>query len=182
MARATLSHTLHDLGLAAWFSGTLANAVALNRAASEAPGPDSVGAVANKGWDDWTPVNAAAIASHLAGSVGILRHDLGRMSAQKGVGSMAGVKTALTVGALGVTAYSRALGRKVSEKRHVPAETGTEPSVGTPPEKAEAQKKLKKLQWAVPALTGALIGVSAFASEQLRPEEVQRGVLKRVLS
>jgi hypothetical protein len=183
VARATLSHTLHDLGLAAWFGGTLANAVALNRAASEARGPDSVGAVANKGWEDWTPVNAAAIAAHLAGSVGVLRHELGRMSAQKGVGSMAGVKTALTVGALGVTAYSRAQGRKVSEhRRDVPAESGTEPSVGTPPDKAEAQKKLKKLQWAVPVLTGALVGVSAFASEQFRPEEVQRGIVKRVLS
>jgi hypothetical protein len=183
VARATLSHTLHDLGLAAWFGGTLANAVALNRAASGARGPDAVGAVANEGWDNWTPVNAAAIGAHLAGSVGILQHDLGRMGAQKGVGSMAAVKTTLTVAALGVTAYSRALGRKVSQHRNdVPAESGTEPSVGTPPDKAEALKELKVLQWAVPALTGALVAVSAFASEQFRPEEVQRGIVKRVLS
>ena len=33
MARNTLSRSLHDVGLAAWFGGTLANAVALNPAA-----------------------------------------------------------------------------------------------------------------------------------------------------
>ena len=33
------SRLLHDLGLAAWFGGTLANAVALNRAAGQADVP-----------------------------------------------------------------------------------------------------------------------------------------------
>jgi hypothetical protein len=33
------SRLLHDLGLAAWFGGTLANAVALNRAAGQASDP-----------------------------------------------------------------------------------------------------------------------------------------------
>ena len=33
MARNTLSRSLHDVGLSAWFGGTLANAVALNAAA-----------------------------------------------------------------------------------------------------------------------------------------------------
>ena len=35
MARNTLSRALHDLGLSAWFGGTLANAVALNAAAAQ---------------------------------------------------------------------------------------------------------------------------------------------------
>ena len=52
------------LGLAAWFSGTLADATALNAAAAEADPPGSSGAVANVGWDRWTPVNAAAIGAH----------------------------------------------------------------------------------------------------------------------
>ena len=39
----------------------LANAVALNPAAGEAVRPSDAGAVANAGWDRWTPVNAAAI-------------------------------------------------------------------------------------------------------------------------
>ena len=72
MARLTLSRALHDVGLSAWFGGTLANAVALNAAAAEAGSDSSTGAVANAGWDRWTPVNAAAIGAHLAGSVGQL--------------------------------------------------------------------------------------------------------------
>jgi hypothetical protein len=181
MARSTYFHTLHDLGGAAWFGGTLANAVALNRAASHAAQPTQVGAVANVGWDAWTPVNAAAIGAHLAGSIGLLIHDMGRMKVQKGVGSMALAKTGLTVAALGVTAYSRVLGKKVSKNTHVPASSGTEPAAATPPEVAAAQRQLKILQWVVPALTGAIIGVAAYADEQYRPEEVHRGIAQRLL-
>ena len=55
------SRLLHDLGLAAWFGGTLANAVALNRAAGQVSDPSSAGRVVNSGWDAWTPINAVAI-------------------------------------------------------------------------------------------------------------------------
>ena len=181
MARSTYSHMLHDLGGAAWFGGTLANAGALNRAAASAKRPTDVGAVANAGWDAWTPVNAGAIGAHLVGSVGLLVHDLGRMKVQKGVGTMALAKTALTVAALGVTAYSRALGKRVSEHTEVPASSGTEPAAATPPDVAAAQRQLKVLQWAVPALTGGIVAIAAYADEQYRPEEVSRGVIQRLL-
>jgi hypothetical protein len=181
MARATLSHQLHDLGLAAWFGGTLANAVALNAAASAGGDPSRVGAVANAGWDRWTPVNAAAIGVHLAGAVGLLKHDLGRMRAQQGVPSMAATKIALTAAALGVTGYSRVLGKKVSEHRAVPAADGTTPAAATPPDVAAAQKQLKLLQWAIPALTGGILAIGSYAAEQYRPEEVSKGVLQRLL-
>jgi hypothetical protein len=180
MARNTLSRSLHDVGLAAWFGGTLANAVALNPAAAEASRPQDAGAVANVGWDRWTPVNAAAIGAHLVGSVGQLIGNKGRISAQEGVGSMVVAKTALTAAALGVTAYSRALGRKVSEQTRVPAESGTEPAASTPPAVAKAQRQLAMLQYAVPALTGALVVISAFAGEQQRATEVKHGILSRL--
>ncbi|MCT7659516.1 hypothetical protein [Mycobacterium deserti] len=181
MAKSTIFHQLHDVGLAAWFGGTLANAVALNPAASQAGADSRVGAVANEGWDRWTPVNAAAIGAHLAGAVGLVKHDLGRAKVQQGVPTMAGIKTALTVAALGATGYSRMLGRRVSEHEAVPASDGTTPSIATPPDVASAQKQLKALQWAVPALTGAIVLIGAYASEQYRPEEVSKGVLQRVL-
>ena len=182
MAKSTIFHQLHDVGLAAWFGGTLANAVALNPAAAQAGADSRVGAVANEGWDRWTPVNAAAIGAHLAGAVGLLKHDVGRAKVQQGVPTMAGVKTALTVAALGVTAYSRVLGRRVSQQKAVPASDGTSPSTATPSDVAAAQKQLTLLQWAVPAITGSIVLIGAYASEQYRPEEVSKGVLKRVLS
>lgn len=180
MARQTLSRSLHDIGLSAWFGGTLANAVALNPAAAEASASSDRGAVANAGWDRWTPVNAAAIGAHVAGSVGQLIGNKGRVAGQEGVASMAVAKTALTAAALGATAYSRMLGRTVSEQRSVPAASGTRPEITTPPPVADAQRKLRMLQWAVPALTGALIVVSSFAGEQQRPMEVHRGLLSRL--
>jgi hypothetical protein len=180
MARDTFSRSLHDLGLAAWFGGTLANAVALNPAASEAGGPSSTGRVANVGWNRWTPVNAAAISVHLIGSVGLLNANRGRIVAQQGVASMTLVKTALTAAALGVTAYSRVLGKKLAKETDVPAVSATEPSTGTPPEVAKAQKQLAVLQWAVPTLTGAILAVNAFAGEQQRASEVQKGLVARL--
>jgi hypothetical protein len=181
MARNTLSRSLHDLGLAAWFGGTLANAVALNPAASEAGLSSRTGAVANVGWDRWTPVNAAAIGLHLAGSLGQLGGNKARIKGQEGVASMALTKTVLTAAALGVTGYSRVLGKKVSADTDVPASSGTEPAPSTPPDVANAQRQLALLQWAVPAITGALVVVSAVAGEQQRPSEVKKGVVGRLV-
>jgi len=179
MARNTLSRSLHDLGLAAWFGGTLANAVALNPASGQADSKESSGRVANAGWDAWTPVNAAAIGSHLVGSVGLLLANRSRLATQEGVATMAMVKTGVTVAALGATAYARMMGQKVSEEIDVPVESATQPSGRTPSETASAQQQLSALQWGIPALTGLLIVVSAFAGEQQRPDEVRQGIRNR---
>ena len=40
-----ISRSLHDVGLSAWFGGTLANAVALNAAASAPSDPKEAGRV-----------------------------------------------------------------------------------------------------------------------------------------
>jgi hypothetical protein len=176
------SRALHDVGLAAWFGGTLANAVSLNRAAGETDRYSEAGRVTNAGWDHWTPVNAAAIGAHLVGSVGQLAGNAGRVAAQEGVAAMTVTKTALTVSALAVTAYARVLGSKVSSQPDVPVASGTEPTEATPPEVAKAQRQLKALQWVIPALTGALIVVTAWAGEQQRPAAVKAGVARRLLS
>jgi hypothetical protein len=94
---------------------------------------------------------------------------------------MALAKTALTGAALGATAYSRMLGRKVSQETRMPARSGTEPEAGTPPAVADAQKQLAALQWVVPALTGALVVVSSFAGEQERASEVHKGFKQRIV-
>jgi hypothetical protein len=171
---------MHDLGLSAWFGGTLANAISLNPASSEASTASAAGAVANSGWDRWTPVNAAAIGIHVLGSLGQIAGNKGRLSGQQGVASMALAKTALTAAALGGTAYSRVLCKQVSEHTAVPAQDATTPVAETPEDVAKAQAQLRALQWAVPALTGALVVVSAFAGEQQRASEASKGLLGRV--
>ena len=180
MARNTLSRSLHDVGLAAWFGGTLANAVSLNRAAGQTDRYSEAGRVANTGWNLWAPVNAAAIGMHLVGTVGQLMGNKGRVAGQKGVAGMSVLKLALTGAALAVTAYSRLLGRKVSKQPDVPVASGTEPTETTPPDVAKAQQQLKALQWAVPAITGAMVVVTAYAGEQQRPTSVVAGILQRL--
>ena len=179
MARNTLSRALHDLGLSAWFGGTLANAVALNAAVAEAGSDRDTGRVANAGWDRWTPVNALAIGAHLVGSAGQLSANRDRVARQEGVAAMSGLKTLLTAAALGATAYSRILGQRVSAAGAVPSKRGTRPSKRTKATMADvaaAQEQLDTLQWVIPALTGALVVVSSYAGEQQRASEVAKGV------
>ncbi len=62
----------------------------------------------------------------------------------------------------------------------MPVEGGTTPAAETPPEVADAQRKLEKLQWAVPALTGLLVVADALMGEQQRPSQVAAGVARRL--
>ncbi|BCJ57510.1 hypothetical protein [Micromonospora endophytica] len=175
----TTLRSMHDLGLAAWFGGSLMGAFGVNGAAARIDDSTKRLPVAATGWARWTPVNAAAIGAHLAGAVGELVTESPRMAAQRGVGRASTVKTALTVGALAVTGYSRLLGKRL-ERGGMPSVEGvTEPNQQTPVEVASAQRQLKMLQWAIPALTGALIVVTAYMGEQQKPGQVLRGMLAR---
>jgi hypothetical protein len=176
--RNTLAHALHDIGLAAWFGGSLMGAIGVNGAAADVDDPRQRARVANAGWGRWTPFNAAAIAAHLIGGAKIMKENKGRASTQKGVLANTNTKLALTAGALGATAYARVLGQKMMNAGDVPVSGGTDALATTPPEVAKAQKQLHALQWAIPGLTGAMLASSALHEEQQRPTEVAKGVLK----
>ena len=154
----TVSRSLHDLGLATWFGGSLMGAVGLNGAAADVEEPRQRLRVATSGWNRWTPVNLAGIAAHLAGGAVLLGANKGRVASQQGVAKATVVKTALTGAALAATAWSRALGAKLNEAGEVPVEGGTDPSIDSPEDVAKAQRQLKVLQWVIPALTGAVLG------------------------
>ncbi|RZU74514.1 hypothetical protein EV384_2985 [Micromonospora kangleipakensis] len=177
--RHTALRSMHDLGLAAWFGGSLMGALGVNGAAAQVNDSTQRLPVASAGWARWTPVNAAAIGAHLAGSVGELVTESPRVAAQSGVAKMSAVKTALTVGALAVTGYSRLLGMRLQKAGGPPVEGATEPSYQTPANVASCQRQMKMLQWAIPALTGALVVVTAYMGEQQKPGQVFRGMLDR---
>jgi hypothetical protein len=177
--RNTIIRSLHDLGLAAWFGGSLAGAVAVNGAAADVPDPALRLRVANAGWARWTPVNAAAIGAHLIGGAGLLRANRGRVATQGGVGASTVAKLALTGAALGVTAYSRALGKKLQNADGTPVEGGTDPAPSTPPDVAKAQQHLDTCQWLIPALTGGITVVTALQGEQQRPGQQLSGILAK---
>jgi hypothetical protein len=176
----TVSRSLHDLGLATWFGGSLMGAVGLNGAAAEVEEPKQQLRVANAGWNRWTPVNLAGIIAHVAGGLILLGANKGRVASQQGVGQATVIKTALTAAALAATAWSRALGAKLDEAGEVPVEGGTEPSGDTPEDVAKAQRQLKVLQWVIPALTGAVLVLNARMGEQQRPTQATSGLLSRL--
>jgi len=179
--RNTIARSLSEVGLAAWFGGSLMGAVGVNGAAAEVDRPEQRARVANAGWSKWTPVNAVAIGAHLLGGVALIGGNKGRIAGQKNVGSTTIAKTAVTVGALAATAYARALGQKVISAGDVPIEAGTEPSSQTPPDVADAQRKLSKLQWVIPALTGTLLVMDALMGEQQRPGQAASGFVARLM-
>ena len=180
--RNTLAHAMHDLGLAAWFGGSLMGAIGVNGAAADVDDPRQRARVANAGWARWTPFNAVAIGAHLLGGAQLLRANKGRIATQKGVLANTNLKLALTAGALGATGYARVLGKKMQSAGDVPVAGGTDSLSTTPPEVAKAQKQLSALQWAIPGLTGAMLASSSLHEEQQRPSQVIGGTLKSLPS
>ena len=176
--RNTAVRSLHDLGLAAWFGGSLMGAIGVNGAAADVDDPRQRARVANAGWNRWTPFNLVAIGAHLIGGAQLLQANKGRVATQQGVLANTNVKMALTAGALGATAWARVLGQKMMKAGDVPVAGGTNPTATTPPEVAKAQKQLNALQWAIPGLTGAMLASSSLHEEQQRPSQVLGGTIK----
>ncbi len=175
----TIARSMHDLGLAAWFGGSLMGAIGLNGAAGEVDDPGQRARVANTGWARWTPVNMVAIGAHLIGGTVIAASNKGRVAGQEGVAGATVLKTVLTAAALAVTGYSRWLGQKIMNEGDVPVEGATEPSAFTPPDAEQAQRRLRLLQWTIPALTGAVLILNSLMGEQQRPTEVASGIAQR---
>ena len=177
--RNTVVRSLHDLGLAAWFGGTLAGVIGINNAAAAVSDERERLRVANAGWARWGRVNAVAMGVHLVGATGVLLGNKARVLAQRGVGASSTAKTAATAAAVGATLWSAMLGRRLDAASGVPVEGSTEPAPSTPPQVAKAQKQMAVLQWAVPLLTGAVVVLNAVHGEQQRPSQVLPGILQK---
>ena len=188
--RDTLIRSLHDLGLAAWFGGSLMGAVGVNGAAAAANDPTERLRLSSVGWAKWTPWQVAAVGVHAVGGAGLILSNRKRLAKQPGAGSATVVKLLLTVAAAGATAYSGVLGAKVKAHEGEGGAGATEPHAAASPELASAQSQLKALQWAIPALTASLLVLGAVQGEQQRgvsglldlgTDEVKRAVKQAVL-
>ncbi len=180
--RNTFSRTAHDVGLAAWFGGSLRGAVGLNGAAAKARTSQETLRLSAIGWAHWTPVAIAAIGAHAVGGMGLIAGNRDRLQRQDETKTNTVIKLIVTVAAAGVTAYSGFLGKKVYENQDEPTEGTTEPTSKTDPELASAQRQLRYCQWAIPALTGVAIVMGAQQGEQQRPTEQAKGFFKSHLS
>jgi hypothetical protein len=183
-----LYRTLHDAGLFAWFGGSLMGNVGVNGASREVADPGDRVTVANAGWARYNPVQALAVASYVAGAVGMIRNDPdSRPSRQPGILANDVLKITLSVSAAAFSVASALLGRKVAAATaaaavgdgYAPVDAATTPSEGTPPDAAEAQRRLALVQWGVPLATAGAIVLSARRGELERPQGVLKSLLKR---
>lgn len=179
--RNTWARAIHDLGLAAWFGGSLMGAVGLNAAAKQVTEPTERIQVANAGWARWTPVNAAGIAAYLGGGMTLMWANKGRLAGQHGVGRATLAKNVVTLVTLAATAYARVLGQRLMDCEKVPVCDGTTPTADTPSDVQAIQRQLKILQYAIPAHVGVLIALNALMGEQQRPAQVAQGIARRFL-
>ena len=177
-SRNTVVRSLHDVGAAGWFGGALMGAVALNGASRDVSDPAERSKIAASGWARWAPVSAVAIGAHLIGGAGLLLAHRDRVRSQPGVGTNTAVKTALTLAALGTTAYSGLLGARLG-RADVKTDGGTVPDQTTPDDVARTQQQLRILQWITPILTGALVMLGAQQGEQQRPGQRIRSWRKK---
>lgn len=170
--RNTILRSLHDLGAAAWFGGSLMGAVGVNGASKDIKDSTERTDIASAGWARWAPISAAAIGAHLIGGAGLVLGNRDRVRDQTGAMVNTVAKSVLTAAAIGATAYSGVLGAKIATEAHsAPAEGATVPSGGTPDHVARLLQQQRILQWVTPALTGAIVILGAQQGEQQRASE-----------
>lgn len=168
-SRNTVVRSLHDVGLAAWFGGTLMGAVGLNGAAAKALDPAERLQLSSVGWARWAPVQLTAIIAHGIGGAGLILGNKARLTTQPESRTNTQVKFAITVAAAAATLYSGILGTKISKRAEQGGEGVTEPGADASDELASAQRQQRILQWVLPALTATLIVLGAQQGEQQRP-------------
>jgi succinate dehydrogenase/fumarate reductase cytochrome b subunit len=168
-SRQTVLRSLHDLGLAAWFGGTLMGTVGLNGGTAKAKDPTERLRLSSIGWGRWAPVELAAIVTHGIGGIGLIVGNKGRLAAQGEARSNTLVKLGFTALAGTATLYSGILGTRIAKHANEGAQGVTEPGASTSSELAAVQRQQKVLQWTLPLLTGVLVVLAAQQGEQQRP-------------
>ena len=165
----TLARTLHDLGAAAWFGGALMGPVALRNAAEAPDATSTEVAVRDRGWSAWQPWKVAAIGAHVAGSVGLLWGNKGRLAGQRGAMGVNLTKTGVFAAALGADVAAAKLGERYA--REASGDAATDDATPT---------ALLAAQWATALLTGMNVALGSKMGEQQRPGNVLSGVAARL--
>jgi hypothetical protein len=156
------SRAAHDLGLAAWFGGAYMGAVALNGASREVDDPTQRARVANAGWFRWAAIVPVAVGAHVAGAGWLTRRDCGRDRSA----ALTLARATVTGAAMLATLESGRSGRTVAAAGDVPVATAVQPIADTPAEVAAAQRRLRVVQWLIPAFTAGIAVIDAWQRER----------------
>lgn len=176
----TAVRTLHNLGLAAWFGGTLFGQVALNPTVSRISDKGERRRVLNESWARYNAVNTLAVISTVgAWKLGGLEEDAKLVP---GGGGLVGLKNLLLGGALVNSVASAALGARIasqSSRGDTPVDSGTEPA---PEKAARAQRLIGFFGSGSLAALAAAIALSAALEARAAAGATSRGVLSRLFS
>jgi hypothetical protein len=165
----------HDLGLAAWFGGSYMGALALNGASREVDDPTQRLRVVTAGWFRWAAVVPVAVGAHLLGAAGLT----GRQGNPRPT-ALSSLRAAVTLAAMLATLESGRSGRQLALHGDVPVATAVQPIADTPEPVARAQRRLRIVQWLIPALTATLLVIDAAQQDvdggtRLLPRTLSRG-------
>ena len=146
-------------------------AVGLHGAAGAAHEPTERTRLSSIGWSKWAPVQMAALGAHAIGGAGLIAANRKRLKLQDEAAKNTMFKLGLTALAAGTTVYAGVLGGEVAKHASEGAKGATEPGSSSSAALAEAQSRLRVLQWVNPVLTGILVVMGAQQGEQQRSLE-----------
>ncbi len=125
--------TIHDLGLAVWWGGTLMGTMAMNPAVEVLDDPEERSKMVDEGWALFQPWGAAGLATAIISHIIMRRHPPKRPSAR--FKNVARIKDALFAVAAVSSVASMALGEYVvhedSEYSPIESSDGSEVDFGT---------------------------------------------------
>lgn len=177
MATNTLLRSLHDLGLASWFGGTLMGTTGVRAAAASgrsSPVEEAEDEMA--GWDAWQPVALASIAAHAVGGIGLIIVNRNRHRRQEGVMGVTVLKAAVTGLALASTAGQGILGRRLPQVQR-DADSG---DTAAKEQVERLRRQARTLALATPVLTGAVVVLAAREGELQRTSAHLAGTAARL--
>ena len=161
----------------------------MNKAGNDLRDPLDKVRVAESAWQRFAPVEWAGIAAVLAAGSQLTRASKGRLATQHGWARAGSTKAAVAVAGAAATAFAACSGKRIGELTEQAAASGrpfdvqdaSQPSVQTPPEIAQWQKRQQVAQHLVPIASGANIVLNAYLVQTCRPGATARGVARTLL-
>jgi hypothetical protein len=184
-----VAQSVHDLGAALWFGGTVMGVAGVNKAGNDLRDPLDKVRVAESAWRRFAPVQWAGIAAVLGAGTQLTRASRGRLATQHGWARAGGTKAAVAVAGAAASAFAAYSGNKIGQLTEQAARSGQQldvqdastPSAQTPPDIVRWQRRQRAAQYLVPLTSGATIVLNAYLVQTYRPAATARGLLRRVL-
>jgi hypothetical protein len=185
----TVAQSVHDLGAALWFGGSVMGVAGVNKSGADLrDGVDKV-RVAESAWQRFAPVQWLGIGAVIVAGSRLTLMSKGRLALQHGVGRAGAAQAATAVAGIVATAFAAYSGSRIGKLteqatargEQVDVHDATIPNAETAPEVATWQRRQRVAQYLVPLFAGANIVLNAYLTQQYRPGRTAAGIARRLL-